>query len=100
MDPIGILFLTTPIFVPIVTELGYSPLWYGALLIVNLEMSYLTPPFGYNLFYMKAVAPKHISMKEIYKSTPPFIALQALGLLLCAIFPGLVTWLPALVFGT
>lgn len=100
MDPIGILFLTTPIFVPIVTELGYSPLWYGALLIINLEMSYLTPPFGYNLFYMKAVAPKHISMKEIYKSTPPFIALQALGLMLCAIFPGLVTWLPELVFGT
>jgi tripartite ATP-independent transporter DctM subunit len=99
MDPIGILFLTTPIFVPIVVELGYSPLWYGALLIVNLEMSYLTPPFGYNLFYMKAVTPPDISMKEIYKSTPPFIALQALGLLLCAVFPEIVTWLPELAFG-
>jgi TRAP-type mannitol/chloroaromatic compound transport system permease large subunit len=100
MDPVGIIFLTTPIFVPIITELGYSPLYYGALLIINLEMSYLTPPFGYNLFYLKSVVPPEITMRDIYRSTPPFIALQALGLLICAAFPILITWLPDMVFGS
>jgi tripartite ATP-independent transporter DctM subunit len=99
MDPVGIIFLTTPIFVPIVVELGYSPLYYGALLIINLEMSYLTPPFGYNLFYLKSVAPPGVTIREIYASTPPFIALQALGLVLCAAFPFIITWLPDFVFG-
>lgn len=100
MDPIGIIFLTTPIFLPIVVALDYSPLWYGAMLIINLEMSYLTPPFGYNLFYMKAVAPRHINMVDIYKAAPPFILLQLVGLLLCAQFPEIITWLPELAFGT
>jgi TRAP-type mannitol/chloroaromatic compound transport system permease large subunit len=99
MDPIGIVFLTTPIFVPIVVDLGLSPLWYGALLIINLEMSYLTPPFGYNLFYLKAVAPPHITMLDLYRAVPPFILLQMAGLVAAALFPGLVTWLPTLVFG-
>lgn len=99
MDPVGIIFLTTPIFVPIVVDLGYSPLYYGALLIINLEMSYLTPPFGYNLFYLKSVVPRDVTMREIYASTPHFIALQALGLVLCAAFPFIITWLPDLVFG-
>jgi tripartite ATP-independent transporter DctM subunit len=99
MDPVGIIFLTTPIFVPIVVELGYSPLYYGALLIINLEMSYLTPPFGYNIFYLKSVAPPGVTIREIYAATPPFIALQALGLVLCAAFPFIITWLPDFVFG-
>lgn len=99
MDPVGIIFLTTPIFLPIVTQLGYSPLYYGALLIINLEMSYLTPPFGYNLFYLKSVAPPGITMREIYLATPPFVALQGLGLLICACFPVIITWLPELAFG-
>lgn len=99
MDPIGIVFLTTPIFVPIVVDLGFSPLWYGALLIINLEMSYLTPPFGYNLFYLKAVAPRHITMVDLYRAVPPFILLQMTGLAAAALFPDLATWLPNLVFG-
>lgn len=99
MDPIGIIFLTTPIFLPIITSLGYSPLWYGGMLIINLEMCYLTPPLGYNLFYLKAVTPPDITMKDLYRSVPPFVALQALGLLLCAAFPGIITWLPEYVFG-
>ena len=99
MDPVGIVFLTTPIFLPIVIALGYDPLWYGGMLIVNLEMSYLTPPFGYNLFYLKSVAPPEITMRDLYRSTPPFVALQALGLLICAAFPGIITWLPRYVFG-
>lgn len=99
MDPIGIIFLTTPIFLPIVVALGFDPLWYGGMLIINLEISYLTPPFGYNLFYLNSVAPKGITMKDIYKSSPPFIALQGLGLLICAFAPQVITWLPKYVLG-
>ncbi|MGJ7524011.1 TRAP transporter large permease [Variovorax sp. LT1P1] len=94
MDPVGIIFLTTPIFLPVILQIGYDPLWYGGLLILNLEMAYITPPFGYNLFYMKSVAPPEITMKEIYRSTPPFVLLQAFALVLCAALPELVTWLP------
>ncbi|MEQ9151133.1 MAG: TRAP transporter large permease subunit [Parvibaculum sp.] len=99
MDPIGIVFLTTPIFVPIVEAMGFSSLWYGALLIINLEMAYLTPPFGYNLFYLRAVAPPGITMGDLYRSVPPFILLQMLGLSAAALFPEIVTWLPELAFG-
>ena len=99
MDPIGIMFLTTPIFLPIITALGFDPLWYGGMLIINLEMAYLTPPFGYNLFYLKSVAPPDITMRDLYWSTPPFIALQALGLAICAFFPDIITWLPRHVLG-
>jgi len=100
MDPVGIIFLTTPIFLPIVVALGFDPLWYGGMLIINLEMSYLTPPFGYNLFYLKSVAPPGITMGDLYRSTPEFVALQALGLVICAVFPSIITWLPRHVFGT
>lgn len=99
MDPIGIIFLTTPIFLPIATGLGYDPLLYGGLVIINLEMSYLTPPFGYNIFYLKAVTPPNITLGDIYRATPAFVLLQGLGLLLCALFPALITWLPKTVLG-
>lgn len=94
MDPVGIIFLTVPIFLPIVETLGFNPIWFGALVIINLEMAYLTPPFGYNLFILKSVAPKSILTIDLYRSVPPFVALQALGLLLCIIFPEIITWLP------
>lgn len=99
MDPVGILFLAVPIFLPIVKELGFSPLWFGAMLIINLETSYLTPPFGYNLFYLKSVAPSGVSMNDMYRAAPPFIALQVLALILCAAFPAMVLWLPARLLG-
>ncbi len=94
MDPVGIIFLTVPIFLPIIEALGFNPIWYSALVIVNLEMAYLTPPFGYNLFILKSVAPKSVSTLDLYRAVPPFVLLQALGLILCMLFPEIVLWLP------
>ena len=96
MDPTGITLLCTPIFLPICKAIGFDPLWFGVLFVVNLEMSYLTPPFGYNLFYMKAIVPPGITMADIYNSVWPYVCLQATGLVLCIIFPQLIMWLPTL----
>ena len=98
-DPTGIVLLTTPIFFPVVVELGFDPLWFGILFIINMEMAFLTPPFGFNLFYMKAVVPPGVTMMDIYKSATPFVFLQMLGLIICMIFPGIVTWLPYAMLG-
>jgi tripartite ATP-independent transporter DctM subunit len=99
MDPAGIIMLCTPLWVPVIKALGFDPLWFGVLFIVNLEMSYLTPPFGYNLFYMKSIAPEGVTMTDIYRSVTPFVALQGLGLALCMIFPEIITWLPGKMIG-
>jgi len=99
MDTTGVVMLCTPLFVPIIKELGFDPLWFGVLFIVNLEMAYLTPPFGYNLFYLKSVAPPDVTMADIYMSVGPFICLQAAGLFLCMLFPEIITWLPAKIMG-
>jgi tripartite ATP-independent transporter DctM subunit len=95
-DPTGIVLLTTPIFFPVVISLGFDPLWFALLFVINMEIAYLTPPFGFNLFYMKAVVPPGITMMDIYRSALPFVALQILGLILCMIFPEIITWLPSL----
>jgi tripartite ATP-independent transporter DctM subunit len=95
-DPTGIVLLTTPIFFPVVISLGFDPLWFALLFVINMEMAFLTPPFGFNLFYMKAVVPADITMLDIYKSAIPFVGLQLVGLVLCMIFPEIVTWLPGL----
>jgi tripartite ATP-independent transporter DctM subunit len=95
-DPSGIVLLTAPIFFPIVISLGFDPLWFAILFVINMELAYLTPPFGFNLFYMKAVTPPDITMMDIYKSQTPFVLLMLLGLGLCMAFPGIITWLPSL----
>ena len=94
LDPIGIMILTAPLFFPIATQLGFDPVWLGVLFVVNMEMAFLTPPFGFNLFYIRSVAPPGVTMADIYRSVGPFVALQALGLVLMVVFPGLITWLP------
>ncbi len=96
LDPTGILMITVPLYVPVIKALGFDPLWFGILFVMNMEMGFLTPPFGFNLFYMKAVAPKSISMADIYRSIVPFVALQGLGLGLVMIFPQIAMWLPSL----
>lgn len=96
MDTTGIVMLCTPLFIPIIKELNFDPIWFGVLFIVNLEMAYLTPPFGYNLFYLKAVAPENISMTDIYRSIWPFVVLQLTGLVLCMLFPQIILMLPNL----
>jgi len=96
LDPVGIIMICTPVFVPVITALGFDPLWFGVLFVMNMEMGYLTPPFGFNLFYMKAIAPKGVTMKDIYRSVVPFVALQAIGLAIVIIFPQIALWLPGL----
>lgn len=73
-------------------------LWFGVLYLVNMQMSFLSPPFGYALFYLRGVAPAEIPMSDIFKSALPFLALQVVGLLLCMFFPQIITWLPSLVY--
>jgi tripartite ATP-independent transporter DctM subunit len=100
IDWAAILLVTVPIFMPIAMELDFNPLWFSILLCVNLQTSFLTPPFGYALFYFKGVAPEGYTMGHIYRGIIPFVLLQILGLVILAIFPGLVTWLPAVFFGS
>jgi tripartite ATP-independent transporter DctM subunit len=94
LDPVGIIMICTPVFVPVIKSLGFDPLWFGVLFIMNMEMGYLTPPFGFNLFYMKAIAPPEVSMGDIYRSVVPFVILQGVGLAICIIFPEIILWLP------
>jgi tripartite ATP-independent transporter DctM subunit len=96
LDPAGIIMLTTPIFVPIITDLGFDPLWFGILFVINMEMAYITPPFGFNLFIMKGIVPSNIDMTDIYRSIIPFVVLQAICLIFVMLFPQLATWLPGL----
>ncbi len=95
MDPTAIIFVTMPVFFPIITQLGFDPVWFGVLFIVNMEMAYLTPPFGVNLFYLKAICPKDISMDQIILSCLPFIIIQGIALILVIIFPEIILWLPS-----
>ena len=94
MDPTGIIFITMPIYFPIVMQLGFDPVWFGVLFIVNMEMAYLTPPFGVNLFYLKAIVPKDITMGDIYRSCIPFVGIQAIGLIMVMVLPQIILWLP------
>ena len=95
LDPAGIIMICTPVFVPVIESLGFDPLWFGVLFIMNMEMGYLTPPFGFNLFYMKAIAPAGVTMGDIYRSIIPFVILQGMGLIIVIMFPALALWLPA-----
>jgi len=98
LDDFTILILAIPIYVPIVASLGFDTLWFGILWVINMQMAYLTPPFGWNLFYMKSVAPKDVVMGDIYRSVWPFVLLQGIGLALCMLFPQIVLWLPNMLF--
>ncbi|WP_420407912.1 TRAP transporter large permease [Hoeflea sp.] len=93
LDWIGIALLTLPIFVPIIRELGYDPIWFGILFAVNMQVSYLTPPFGPAAFYLKSVAPPDITLKHIYVAMLPFIALQLVVLGTLLFFPPIATWM-------
>jgi TRAP-type mannitol/chloroaromatic compound transport system permease large subunit len=98
MDDIAILFMCMPIYIPIIMGLGMDPVWFGILFVVNMQMAYITPPYGLNLFYMKAVAPKSVTLKDIYLGALPFIGIQAFLLVLLVFFPGIATWLPNQIF--
>jgi tripartite ATP-independent transporter DctM subunit len=98
MSSSGIMLITVPIMLPIIKSLGFDPLWFGVIFIVQMEIGYMTPPFGYNLFYIKAVAPQDITMADIYKSVIAFTMVESTGLVLMMIFPDIILWLPNVIF--
>jgi len=98
LDDIAIIFICMPIYIPIITALGFDRVWFAILFIVNMQMAYLTPPYGINLFYMRAVVPKDIALGDIYRSVIPFVAIQAVGLVILMLFPEIVLYLPKLLF--
>lgn len=94
VDGNSILMICTPVFYPIVHRLNLDPLWFGVIFTMAIVVGYITPPFGMNLFYMRALVPPDISTKDIWRSTYPFVLLMSLGLALCVYFPKIATWLP------
>ena len=98
LDYIEIAFIHLPVIAPILSAMGFDPLWYGVLLGINLQTSFLTPPFGFALFYFRGVAPAQVTTGQIYRGIIPFVIIQIIGLMLVAFFPEVATWLPRFVF--
>ena len=94
LDPAGIMMITVPVFLPIVKAHGFDPLWFGILFVINMEIGYMTPPFGFNLFYLKGIVPPGITMGDIYRSVIPYTLVESAGLALVMIFPQIALWLP------
>jgi tripartite ATP-independent transporter DctM subunit len=98
LDFIEITFVVIPIVGPVLLMMGLDPVWLGIMIAINLQTSFLTPPFGFSLFYLRGVAPKEVATRDIYRGVMPFISIQLLVLGLLAMWPGLVTWLPGIVY--
>lgn len=96
LDEIGIILLTIPVFLPVVQFYGFDEIWFGVLFALTIQMGYSSPPVGYTLFYIKGTLPPGIGMATVYRGILPFFLLQMLGLVICILFPDLVTWLPEL----
>jgi TRAP-type C4-dicarboxylate transport system permease large subunit len=94
LDDTAMLVIVAPLYVPLVSALGYSPIWFGILYTITCQIAYITPPFGYNLFLMKAMAPKEIGIGDIYRSITPFVIMMVITLLLIMVFPQIALWLP------
>ena len=94
LDDTAMLVIVAPLYVPLIIALGFDPIWYGVLYTITCQIAYMTPPFGYNLFLMRAMAPKEISLVDIYRSIIPFVIVMCIGLALVMIFPEIATWLP------
>jgi len=99
LDFIEITFVVVPIVGPILLSMGVDPVWLGIMIAINLQTSFLTPPFGFALFYLRGVAPETISTAAIYRGALPFVGIQLIALLILAAFPGIVTWLPQMLYG-
>jgi tripartite ATP-independent transporter DctM subunit len=99
LDDTAMLIIVAPLYVPLVINLGFNPIWYGVLYTITCQIAYMTPPFGYNLFLMKAMAPKEVSLADIYRSIVPFVLVMIVGLVIVMLFPGIAMWLPNLYFG-
>ena len=99
LDDTAMLVIVAPLYVPLVGSLGFDLVWYGVLYTITCQMAYMTPPFGYNLFLMRAMAPPEVSLGDIYRSVTPFVAIMALTLVLVMIYPQIALWLPQWHYG-
>lgn len=99
LDDTAMLVIVAPLYVPLVKVLGFDLIWYGVLYTITTQIAYMTPPFGYNLFLMRAMAPKEITIRDIYASIVPFVLVMALALILIMAFPQIALWLPHYVYG-
>ncbi|MEQ9813711.1 MAG: TRAP transporter large permease subunit [Azospirillaceae bacterium] len=98
IDELIIVIICAPLFTPIAVGLGYDPVWFGILMILNMEIAIMTPPYGFALFYLRAVAPPGVTMLDIYKSVWPFVLIKLVALVVCMVFPSTITFLPELLF--
>jgi TRAP-type mannitol/chloroaromatic compound transport system permease large subunit len=98
LDFIEIVFVVVPIVGPVLLTMGLDPIWLGVMIAVNLQTSFLTPPFGFALFYLRGVAPSSVSTMDIYRGIVPFVMIQIFGLMLIAAFPAMATYLPSVLF--
>ncbi|QOL82628.1 TRAP transporter large permease [Pseudooceanicola spongiae] len=98
LDDTAMLVIVAPLYVPLVGALGFDLVWYGVLYTITCQIAYMTPPFGYNLFLMRAMAPPEITLRDIYGSIFPFVAVMILALIVVMVFPGIATWLPNMVY--
>jgi tripartite ATP-independent transporter DctM subunit len=96
IDALPIMIITVPIFMPVIKTLGFDPIWFGAIMLLNMQMGTLSPPFGLVLFVMKGVAPPHVKMVDIYKAVYPILGLDLLVMVIMIAFPQVVLWLPGL----
>jgi tripartite ATP-independent transporter DctM subunit len=99
LDDTAMLVIVAPLYIPLIIELEFNPIWYGVLYTITCQIAYMTPPFGYNLFLMKAMAPKEITLVDIYHSIIPFVVVMVFGLSIVMAFPDIALWLPNLVYG-
>jgi TRAP-type mannitol/chloroaromatic compound transport system permease large subunit len=94
------LVIVAPLYIPLVVSLGFDPVWYGVLYTISCQIAYMTPPFGYNLFLMRAMAPPEVSLRDIYVSIIPFVGVMIVGLAMIMAFPQIALWLPSLYYGS
>lgn len=99
LDDTAMLVIVAPLYIPLVVKLGFNPIWFGILYTITCQIAYITPPFGYNLFLMRAMSPKSITIGDIYVSIIPFVGLMLLALVLIMTFPGIALWIPSLFGG-
>lgn len=99
LDPVGIMLITLPVFLPVVDAAGWDPIWFGVIFIIMMEIGYMTPPFGFNLFYLKGVAPPQVTMGEIYTSVIPYVLVTLVGVLIIILVPDIALFFPNLFFG-
>ncbi|MEJ2525254.1 MAG: TRAP transporter large permease subunit [Desulfuromonadales bacterium] len=100
IDWAAILLVVVPIFTPIAMDLDFNPLWFAMMVCINLQTSFLTPPFGYALFYFKGVAPPEYTMGDVYRGIIPFVLIQIIGLVMLTVFPDIITYVPSVFFGS